>query len=528
MFVARKFRRIIVVALSLLTIVSTATARYSGGTGEPNDPPAGIELTISSPIPDERFVAGEEIHFSVAPSSQLYVDGSQFKWASSRDGDLGTGLELTLTNLSLGSHAIQVCGYGVCASTSVRIYKDVWELYKSVPAEGEIERVLGDFHFNLIDEMRNGQPRDAWDAYGFVFDQNSLEPSFLVAISKIDLLRHQRFSSPLPFTDGRPLYDHLKTYVKTINLRLDCGLNTGGSGSVNLCRSFSVWDGRTSGTDADPDACKIPPVANPSLFEYIYPLSLLIHEERHSEPGDPGHTMCNGEVKDETLEGGSGYAWSALYMMWIGKYGLYDPPFIRNKARWEAVWFLPSFCSPPQHSDPRVQAIIDEFLLTHRIITTVVRANGASGNRAPIGAYNGNTSVLPTQAGGLMDNNVCFSDRTYGWAQTPVELLGPEYVRTFWSDRSSTTVTYRVTTSRAATVMITVDDRILDKQGATDVATARFAPAGTFVDTGLDLFINQNATNRPMSVFSARLSAGTYVFGAMPSSYNFYTIAASD
>jgi len=163
------------------------------------------------------------------------------------------------------------------------------------------------------------------------------------------------------------------------------------------------------------------------------------------------------------------------------------------------------------------------------VITNVVRANGTRDDRPPIGSYDGNTSVLRTQAGGLADGNLCFSDRTYPWANTPAGLVGADYVRMFNSDKSSTTVTYAVTTSKTATVMIAIDDRILDKQEAADAATARFAPAGTFADTGLDLFVQENAaTNRPASVFSVRLAGGTYVFGAMPSTYNFYTIAAME
>ena len=161
------------------------------------------------------------------------------------------------------------------------------------------------------------------------------------------------------------------------------------------------------------------------------------------------------------------------------------------------------------------------------IITGVVRANGMIDNRPPIGAYDGNTSVLPTQAGGLADGNLCYSDRTYPWAYTPRALAGAEYVRTFNSDKGSSTVTYAVTISKTATVMIAVDDRVVDKQWAVNAATARFAPAGRFADTGLDLSIQENATtSRPMSVFSARLPSGTYVFGPMPSVNNFYTIAA--
>jgi len=163
------------------------------------------------------------------------------------------------------------------------------------------------------------------------------------------------------------------------------------------------------------------------------------------------------------------------------------------------------------------------------IITGVVRRNGESDNRAPIGSYNGNTSVLPTQAGGLMNGNLCFSDRTYPWANTSVQLVGAEYVRTFNSDKKSSTVTYTLTTSREATVMITVDARIVNPQQLVDKATISFARVGTFVHTGLRLFIHEDAaTNRVQNVFSARFPAGTYVFSAMPSVHNFYVIAAMD
>ncbi|MCX5646559.1 MAG: hypothetical protein NTZ17_18050 [Phycisphaerae bacterium] len=166
---------------------------------------------------------------------------------------------------------------------------------------------------------------------------------------------------------------------------------------------------------------------------------------------------------------------------------------------------------------------------TGPIIIGVVRANGQSDVQAPIGQYDGGTSVLRTQAGGLQDGNLCFSDRTHPWAKTPAQLVGAEYVRVFNSDKKSTTVTYTVTTSRLARVMIAVDDRILDRQAVVDRATTQFAPAGTFADTGLDLFVHENATtDRPLNVFSAWLLAGTYVFGPMPSVHSFYTIAAMD
>jgi hypothetical protein len=324
-----------------------------------NNVSPAIDLVISSPIPDERFVRGEEISFSVVVSGKPDLYGFQLEWTSDKDGDLGTGFELTLDNLSAGSHVIEVCGYGACASISVRIYEDLWQLYQSPPAEGEIERILNDFRFNLID---GDESDEKWSAYDHVFDQNSTDPSLLVAISKIDMLRRQRFYKPIPFTNGQTIYDHFKTYVKTINLKLDCSYNSAGGDQVNLNRNFSVWDGRVSGTPSNWGACKTP-FPNYSLYDYTNPIGLLMHEVRHCEPSDPGHRMCNGRHSDEMFEDGGGYAQSALYSMWVYKYGLYDPLFIRNEVRFIATMFLKErICTTPTHSDPNVQAIIDELL----------------------------------------------------------------------------------------------------------------------------------------------------------------------
>lgn len=171
------------------------------------------------------------------------------------------------------------------------------------------------------------------------------------------------------------------------------------------------------------------------------------------------------------------------------------------------------------------------------IITEVVRANGTSGDRSPIGAFDGNTLPMATEPGGLKDGNIVFSDRDYPWAQTPAELIGAEYIRTFNTDKGGTgsdTVSYTVTTSMAAIVAVTVDDRWLvddgiDLQTKADEIVAAFAAPGTFTDTGLDLFIREKADgtrDRPNSVFAAELPAGTYVFGPLPSNKNFYTIGA--
>jgi hypothetical protein len=168
--------------------------------------------------------------------------------------------------------------------------------------------------------------------------------------------------------------------------------------------------------------------------------------------------------------------------------------------------------------------------ITQPAITKVVRANGQAGSRtdaSPITAFTGSTAPAPMPAYGLTDGAMVFSDRPYPWSLTPAELVGAEYVLTFNTDKNAgeTDVTYTVTLSRAATVFLTCDDRIADQQAAVDLVVAAFAQPGQFQNTGLKLYIHENATtDRPMSVFAADLPAGTYVFGAQDSGNNFYTI----
>jgi len=173
------------------------------------------------------------------------------------------------------------------------------------------------------------------------------------------------------------------------------------------------------------------------------------------------------------------------------------------------------------------------------LISAVVRSNGVSGDRDPVGAYDGGSAPLATEPGGLMDGNLVYSDRTYPWAGVPAEYVGSEYIRTYNSDKNGGTidVTYEVTISRPAIVWITVDDRIpaewdaggaiASPQDAVDYVTAAFAAPGTFADTGIDMYVHENdTTDRSMSVYAAELDAGTYVFGSMDSGKNFYSIGA--
>jgi hypothetical protein len=149
------------------------------------------------------------------------------------------------------------------------------------------------------------------------------------------------------------------------------------------------------------------------------------------------------------------------------------------------------------------------------IITSVDRSGGASDTRDPIGTYDGEDDPLPSEPGGLADGVGVFSDRTYPYANTPLELVGAEYIRTFNNDKNTAdTVTYTVTLSVGCIYAIGIDDRWTDQQTRVD-AIATFAAPGTFTDSLLDVYIRERddgSRDRPLSVFTAQLGAGTYVF----------------
>jgi hypothetical protein len=163
-------------------------------------------------------------------------------------------------------------------------------------------------------------------------------------------------------------------------------------------------------------------------------------------------------------------------------------------------------------------------------ISSVVRANGTSGDRSPCGAFDGARAPLGTQSGGLRSGNYVYSDRDYPWSTVPAELVGAGYVRIFNTDKGTAAGTYTVTLSREATVMICHDDRNTPGQDLVDKIVAAFATPGTFVDTGLDVCVYESATvpARPLSVFAAVLPAGTYVFATEASGNTHYVIAAMD
>jgi hypothetical protein len=341
---ARIIRRLLLTAC----IMGLATVSYEGAARE-----GDIEIRIKSPLPDERFVAGEVVHFK-AVVSRGHANMSEMVWTSDISGVLGRGPELETGNLTPGIHRITASLEGQTQEVNIREFRDMAELYRAIPAHAEVERILKAFSFHWIDGQ---MPDEKWAPYDPpVFNQASYQPSKVAVVARLDALRHQAFSEPLPFGDGLSVYDHVRKHVNTFNMRLDCGNSSGTGGTINLNRFASEW------WNTYRDSCKIPSPPNQPPASYLF--YIVVHEGRHSERGEPGHTSCRGQGNmDAELDHGSGHAWAALYAMWVYKYGIYDSMEVKTEARTVAASLLRfRFCSPPRSSNPKVQAILDELL----------------------------------------------------------------------------------------------------------------------------------------------------------------------
>ncbi|MEM9617530.1 MAG: hypothetical protein AAF936_06180 [Pseudomonadota bacterium] len=317
-----------------------------------------------APIRGERFVAGEDILFDAAvtlasPSEGYAVaDGSQITWVSDIDGPIGAGGLVRSSGLSVGEHEITINGYGFTETVTIRVYADLGAFYTSEPSPAEVSRIRRDFDLAYLD---GAGVDESWAPYrGAPFNPSLPGPSDLRVIALLDLMRHQQFSEPLPMTGGQSIYDHFRAYAQRIEMRLDCGVSAAQTDGITLNRTLSQWISGDGGAQ-----CKQTQAGAP-LTPYILPAALLVHESRHLQSTDPGHTDCIGGsslFSDQRLENGSGHAWSALYAMWVYKYGAFDSADAKTWARQTAQQALGGrFCEAPSHSDPKVQAIIDELM----------------------------------------------------------------------------------------------------------------------------------------------------------------------
>lgn len=238
--------------------------------------------------------------------------------------------------------------------TSNRIL-DLDSLYISRPSDAERDDIISLFNITLYDGEESNAKWNLYDAYDF--NPYSGNPSIYPLVNSLRVIREQKFSEPLPFTDDAYSYmlDRLKIGGIDLSLRTT-GYNSFGGHRIHLMSHAAFWDGRTSTDPLNPS-----PVLN--IGAYIYLIQLLLHEIRHSDPDDPGHDpVYIGKDTRFSLEGA--YARGAIYYMWIYKYGINNNEKYKREAKFEATYMLKyRFVEmPPTHPNPKIQDIIDELL----------------------------------------------------------------------------------------------------------------------------------------------------------------------
>ena len=152
---------------------------------------------------------------------------------------------------------------------------------------------------------------------------------------------------------------------------------------------------------------------------------------------------------------------------------------------------------------------------TSRLITSVDRQGGATGNRVPVGMFDDETDPLPSGESGLQLNVPLYSDRVYVIDDMSPELAGADYVRTFLNDKFDVedgfgwnNYSYHVTftTDREQVfLLVLVDNRFErgggEQQAAVDQIVSKFASPGEFINTGLYVDANDSHKPRQMSAF---------------------------
>jgi len=232
--------------------------------------------------------------------------------------------------------------------------KNLDSLFVSNPADSERDAIIKAFNIILKDGDESYAKWNLYDPY--YFNPSSTKPSIYPLINSLRVLREQKFTEALPFTNDPYQYMLSRINLGGIELSLRTGYNYGGGNRLYLSANSTFWDGRTSDAPFNP-------FPNFSLFEYIYRIQLFLHETRHSDPDDPGHDP-NIAGKDTRFSIEGAYARDAIYYMWIYKYGLNNSQATKLLARDHVTnTLIDRFVEmPPTHPNPKIQNLINELL----------------------------------------------------------------------------------------------------------------------------------------------------------------------
>ena len=151
----------------------------------------------------------------------------------------------------------------------------------------------------------------------------------------------------------------------------------------------------------------------------------------------------------------------------------------------------------------------------------------------------GSTEDPPVVALPLLEDALCYVDRTHQYNSFPAELpdmVEAEYIKTANDDKGNSTLTHQVTLSKAATIYLILDNRLGNPAGGYGVVPnlvgMPWVATLGFVDTGYDIGIDESgdgSINNWSSLFMTGFQAGTITLGGNTEGHggNMYGIVAT-
>ena len=201
--------------------------------------------------------------------------------------------------------------------------------YISCPTQEEKNQIERDFDIRFYNTTGSTMN---WGDYPYQCDSSTFtttNPTRVKTYNVIRFLKNIQFSRPLPFTQGKSIYEFLTLQTVTnplytkliIEPRLECDIYSmaGGLFALVLSGNFSRWYPVLSGSNTCELGSGTPSnmLVNDFAFHPLYPAELLVHESYHAIIESP-HTGTSGG--DATIEEMGAWAAQFYFNAWVALY----------------------------------------------------------------------------------------------------------------------------------------------------------------------------------------------------------------
>ena len=194
-------------------------------------------IEIERPLPDERFVTRKPVTFRASFRGIDSAEQARAVWSLRSPASSAAAARSKSGTPGGAPGRDSKARRRVTVGAHPRVRRSV-AAYRAKPADAELERVRKEFSFTWQDGSSRMSVGRSTSRRSSLWNRPGLET---VLLARLDALRHQAFDEPLPFGDGLTLFEHLRRYVRRFVVRLDCGIASGGGGTVSLSRHASIW-----------------------------------------------------------------------------------------------------------------------------------------------------------------------------------------------------------------------------------------------------------------------------------------------